>query len=232
MSSRIFDSLLALFFPETCPVCRTDIAGSGMPLCVRCLAGMPLIPYYPGAVNPAEDLFAAVPIVSKAASMFSYRAESPYAEIIKDIKYRRRPHIGQQLAELFAHDLAEKGFFDGIDCIVPVPLHYGKLQKRGYNQSLYIARGFSDATGIPVGELLKAPHPHATQTRQSPEERRRNVSGVFEAVERLDGKTVLLVDDVITTGATAEACCRCLADAGATAVVVASLGLARHRPLW
>ena len=232
MGMRFLDSLSALFFPETCPVCRTDIAGSGMPLCVRCLAGMPLIPYRSGEVNPAEDLFAAVPIVSKAAFMFSYRAESAYAEIIKDIKYRHRPQIGRRLAALFARELSENGFFDGIDCIVPVPLHRRKLQKRGYNQSLYIARGFSDATGIPVKELLIASLPHTTQTRHTSEERRQNVSGVFEAVERLDGKSVLLVDDVITTGATAEECCRCLSAAGAASVAVASLGLARHRPLW
>lgn len=177
-------------------------------------------------MQEVSDLFVGCKWVDSAVSFFRYNRQSKYSELIKDIKYRNCPELASCLAGKFAEELSRGGFFDGVDMIVPVPLHKSKLRRRGYNQSLFIAEGVSAVTGIKVVGALVAVRPHASQTSKSSEERRRNVAEVFEVVEDVAGKTVLLVDDVITTGATATVCCDVLGAACVGRVKVLSLAFA------
>ena len=118
--------------------------------------------------------------------------------------------MARELACTFAQSIAEDGFFEGIDAVIPVPLHRLKQMKRGYNQSRAIAEGIEKATGIPVADNLKCSRAHKSQTRLGMADRWLNTRDIFSvsAPEELEGKHVLIVDDVITTGSTLTACCR------------------------
>lgn len=167
--------------------------------------------------------------VEKAASMFYYYKGSPYVDIIHRAKYRQRPVILRKMARKYAVMLQDASFFDGIDVIVPVPLHLWKLIRRGYNQSEKIARGLSDVTGIPVAKGLVAYRGHGSQTSKGSFSRWVNTMDVYGVrdPERFSGKHVLVVDDVITTGATILACVRAIEESvKGVKVSVLSLGLA------
>jgi len=151
------------------------------------------------------------------------------SRLIFRLKYDGYTEVGFELGRIYGHNLASSGFTEGIDCLVPVPLHKRKERKRGFNQSLVIAEGISSSTGIPVstGYLVRKTST-ATQTVRSRIERWRNVEGIF-TVERADeiaGSHVLLVDDVITTGSTIDACCSALMAATDIKVSVVSLAVA------
>lgn len=187
---------------------------------------MPRVRREDGKCTEVDRLMLGSRLVDGAVSMFEYNRTSPYSGILKDVKYHNSPMIADALARQFGRELADEGFFDGIDIIVPVPLHSGKLAQRGYNQSLFIARGLSAITGIKTMEAIKAVKAHDTQTHRTTSERHDNVKGVFEARQSVAGKCVLVVDDVITTGATTIACCDALQAAGAQKAKVLSLAFA------
>ncbi|MDE6628310.1 MAG: ComF family protein [Muribaculaceae bacterium] len=204
--------LRRLFFPHTCRVCGRALVEGEELLCLHCLADMPRteMHLHPDADRQARLLTAAKAI--RLASMFYYINGNPYSALIRDAKYNGRPDIDRTLARVFASELLPCGFFDGIDLIIPVPMHFLKQARRGYNQAAAIAEGVSDVTGIPVGDNIVAEKPHRTQTRRSAGERRTiggDVYGVRHP-EELDGLHVLVVDDVLTTGATLLACCAAL----------------------
>ena len=164
-------------------------------------------------------------LVERAVSMFEYHRASPYAEILKDAKYRNSPRIVYDMARLFACELLSGGFFDGVDMVVPVPLHSSKLARRGYNQRAYIASGDAAATCIRM-EALAVFMRHSSLTLRRVAVRHANGTGVVVAMPEVGEKHVLLVDDVITTGSTVIACCDALQVAGAASARVLSLGFA------
>lgn len=137
--------------------------------------------------------------------MFVYDKDSEYSNILFHLKYWHHPKVGQWLAQIEAEELLKKGFFDGIDCIVPLPLTYWKEIHRGYNQCLHIAKGVRKATGLPI--LKKAVVRKVNRVKQAglgKYQRLRNAQGLFKVAdaESLRGKHILIIDDVITTGAT------------------------------
>ena len=138
----------------------------------------------------------------------SYR-ESPYVDIIHRAKYGGRPELIEKMARRYARELADTGFFDGIDAIAPVPLHRLKQWRRGYNQSRYIAAGICSIVPLPVVDNLEASRGHASQTSSGVFARWLNAGNVYDVrrPRELDGLHLLVVDDVITTGATLLACC-------------------------
>ncbi|MCM1504309.1 MAG: ComF family protein [Muribaculum sp.] len=130
--------------------------------------------------------------------------------MIHRAKYSGRPKLARQLGRRFAAQLADEGFFDGMDMMVPVPMHWLKLIRRGYNQSEEICRGVSEVVGLPVVRLLEATRGHRTQTMLGGLGRWENLRDVYRVcdgkVDDLSGKHLLLVDDVLTTGATLLSC--------------------------
>lgn len=222
----VLNAVWRLLFPDVCPVCGALLGAEEHGLCIACRFSMPRLELHDGRLEEADDRFSGCRAVDRAVAMFRYGRNSPYAEIVKDIKYRNRPQLARLLAREFAAELVGTGFFDGMDAIVPVPLHVSKLAKRGYNQSCYIARGIAGVTGLKIRHAVRAVRPHRSQTLMDAEARQANVAGVFSARRSIPGKNVIVVDDVVTTGATVMACCDELVRAGVRHIRVLSLCLA------
>lgn len=193
------------FAPRFCPVCKTRLLAHERSICLKCLYLLPR----PTSINDyqvIENLFRGKTLIDKSSSLFYYSRNSEFSTIIKYIKYGNQPTIGRELAKTFAAKLLSTGFFDGIDYIVPIPLHPLREAKRGYNQSEFIAEGISAITSIPVllalrTRLISPLHQTSKDLKARMAKAKRNKFILKPNID-LSGKHILLVDDVITTGAT------------------------------
>lgn len=216
--------------PRLCPVCGKALDSDEQWLCRKCLAALPRTHYEDVQFNTMEQLFAGKVPIERATAYFFYEKGAPYANILHDVKYRSTPRMGQWLTSRAVHDMEASRFFEGIDAVTAVPLHRSKLAKRGYNQSEYLAKGIADALGIPYVEILKAVRPHSTQTHKGALERWQNIQGNYalkKDADRLAGKHILLVDDVITTGSTLTVCATLLKTISEVKVSLFTLAAAR-----
>lgn len=170
---------------------------------------MPLTYFWTWSENPAEERFSGRVDLIHASSLFYYRDESPYKNLIHYFKYKGRKRLGAFLGELLGEKLFQSGIYDDVDIIIPVPLHPFKRWKRGYNQAEIIAREVGKVLRKPVCvSLLIRKRYTRSQTKKDALQREKNVSGAFviRSDYMLKGRHVLLVDDVLTTGATLGAC--------------------------
>lgn len=213
-----FSLLLDLFIPRECHICGDSLLKSEEFICEGCLRKLPATGYerywtnrkgVNTDLNPMEQRFAGQIPLERAIAPFFYTRDSALASLIHDFKYRGFSRLASHLGREGAQRLRDTGFFDSVDFIIPIPLHWRKKLKRGYNQAAMIAQGISDITGIPVSETLKAIKPHRTQTSLTAEQRIQNTRGIFKVLnpELLQGKTILMVDDICTTGATILSAC-------------------------
>lgn len=169
------------------------------------------------------------PEAIRATAYFHYYKNGKYSNLIHHLKYYEHPEVGTYLGRLAATEIKASGFFDGIDIIIPVPLSKKKQHQRGYNQCDYIARGISEATGIPLRtDCIERTIDTDTQTRKGRMERWKNAKGIFRVTtpSALKGKHILLVDDVATTGATLHACLSALLAASNIRISVFTLAKA------
>lgn len=202
---KLFSSLADVLLPRYCKVCSRRLSTGEQHLCAPCRLSLPVLPYDSSIMNPVEQVLLAEPRLVRAASYFRYDKESGYSRILYHMKYYGHPAIGSDLAFQAALELKAKGFFDGIDLIVPVPLSKRKQRMRGYNQCDFIARGLSLATGIPVNaEAVARKVSNRRQAGQGRYQRWTNAAGIFCVSDcaAVGGRHILLVDDVVTTGAT------------------------------
>lgn len=180
--------------------------------------------------NPmAQCLWGLVPIERAAALMF-FIPHTPEAALVYRLKYGGRPDIGEDIGRIMANVLLPSHFFDGIDALVPVPLSPKRMRQRGYNQSQMLAEGISDITHIPV--LTKAvgrKHFHESQTKLTRKERRQNVEHMFFLTDGtlLEGRHILLIDDVCTTGATLTACAEAIKNIKGVQISILTLGFTK-----
>jgi len=217
MRFQIFDDFLSLVFPKTCCLCQRSLFDFEDQLCKICISKLPITNYHLRPNN--NDLVVKMmgltrPHLVMAFLRFTKRGDSQ--KIMHQLKYRNRPAIGVELGRIYGNLLKQTGFQENWDQITPVPLHPLKKRRRGYNQSEQFALGLSEAMNIPVRLSLKRIQFTETQTRKSRMERIENVSNVFVLEENqiLEDQRVLLVDDVMTTGATLSTCANVLLDAG------------------
>ena len=194
-------------------MCGKYIGETEEVLCDECLCRLPRTEQAEIRQNETEAVLADEKRMERAAAFLFYEKDHPVRQLVHQMKYADRPDIGYRLGRLAALEFQYADFFNGIDVIVPMPLHPRRLRERGYNQSEYIARGISEITGIPVDTS------HVLRIRNTPQqalkegdERRENVKEAFavsHAVE-MRGKHILVVDDLITTGETMKACLKAM----------------------
>lgn len=220
--------LLAMIYPRCCEVCGAPLVMGEEILCTGCNYELPRCSIHTDTFNTIHRRLAGHVPLERAAGYFYYNKGARHTRLIHVAKYNGRPGVARFLARQFAREIIPDGFFKDIDIIVPVPMHWLKQMRRGYNQTHHIAAGLSDAVGIGVSYNLKAMRRHATQTRRNAYLRWLNSQSIYgvERGDELDGKHLLVVDDVITSGATMLACCEALhrAAPGAT-ISVLSLGV-------
>lgn len=209
------EDLLNIIYPAECHICGHPLSPGERFICNPCIEGLPRTGYHRDRNNPMVEKFAGLFPFEQATGHFFYSRDSSIAQLIQDMKYRKYPSIGNKLGEIAGRELFISGFFYDIDIIVPLPMHFYKKAKRGYNQTDRIVSGLSEATGIHVVDALKMTRMRKTQTTLSGLERIKNAESLF-AVKRnidLNGKGVLLVDDICTTGTTLGSAARCLTEA-------------------
>ena len=224
---NIWIDLWELFFPRCCVVCEERLARSEEFLCFKCLSSLPRSNTQIN--NEMEKgLWGKIP-VERAHSFLYYTKGGDVRKLLYELKYYRNPKIGHYLGRCMAEELVPTGFFDGIDYIIPVPLHKKKQETRGYNQSEQLAAGISSVVGCEVlDDVLIRVKQADTQTRKGHYERWINVKDVFDYVPSRDlsGKHILLLDDVFTTGATIVACADVLKQIPDLRISVLTLALA------
>lgn len=203
------DDFLSLLFPRVCYGCGNHLVRNEKVICTECQVLIPRTDYHLIPGNPVEQLFWGRCFIDKATAYSFYNRGSRIRKLIHALKYNGMQEIGSALGEILGSSLRASDFLNGIDLIVPVPLHPSKERKRGFNQALVISEGIASVTGLQICcDALVRDVKTQTQTRRSRYERWTNVEGIFLATKpgMLENKNILIIDDVITTGSTIESC--------------------------
>lgn len=216
-----------LIFPRLCCSCNQTLLKHENTVCTNCIVTLPKTNFHLDKENPVNKVFWGRVQIEMAASYYFFSKESRVQNLLHHLKYKGAKEVGSTVGKLYGYDLREAPLFKGLDFIVPVPLHKNKLKKRGYNQSEWIAKGLSESMNIPLKlDVLYRKVDSNTQTKKSRYKRWENVGDIFGVLDvDLKGKRVLLVDDVLTTGATIEACAQVLIEKGCK-IYVATLAYA------
>ena len=220
---------MMLFFPANCLVCGKRRNDRRAVLCFACERNIPK--WGPGNAgeDPVSQIFWGRLPVTAGTSLFRFEKGSAYQSLIHELKYRGNRNAGLYLGRLLGQQLYQS-IFRECDLLVPVPLHPRRLRMRGYNQSELIARGVSEIISIPVyPDLIRRKQYQSSQTSLSRTERFTNVENAFvlnRSSPDLHNKKILIIDDIVTTGATLEACSRLLLENFECSVYIATLSYA------
>ncbi|WP_273540679.1 phosphoribosyltransferase family protein [uncultured Prevotella sp.] len=224
--------LLDTFFPRACAVCGERLSVSEEILCGTCNLRLPRTGYVHSPYdNELVRLFWGLIPIEKGASLFFYKPHSDTSRLIYKLKYGHHPEIGEALGRLIADEFNVEQYFVGITAIVAVPLTKQRLRERGYNQSMEIARGISAVTGIPILEkALQRVTFHSSQTQKDHWQRNENVEKAFQLTDSssIAGQHILLIDDIITSGATLVSAAQELLKGDNVKLSVLSLGFAKN----
>lgn len=229
--SQLFYDILELLLPRHCLICGRKLSATETAFCMPCLLTNPFKPMFSDCKdNKLVKLFMGIIPIERAQSLFRYLPGNELCNVIYSLKYHNAPEVGEILGRKAANALKDKGFFDGIDLLIPVPLTKKRKRQRGYNQAEVICMGLSEVTGIPVmnDNLVRIVF-KGSQTKLSHFERMNNVRNNFAVIRPSDfaNKHVLIVDDIITTGSTVKSCGEIIASgADNVKISVLSIGLA------
>lgn len=229
MFSIWFEDSLGLIYPDQCAACGGKMMRQENVICTACLAEMPLTRYELDSENPVSQIFWGRIKIEGAISLFHFRKLSRFQHLLHQLKYKGRKDVGVELGRQLGYRIKPSLSRIDISLIVPVPLHPKRERKRGYNQAAMIAKGISEATGIPAREdIVRRNVATMTQTKKSRLERWDNVENIFSIndPDLIKNAHILLVDDVVTTGATLEACAHTLLQHDGTKVSIATLAQA------
>lgn len=231
MILQMLQRILNLIFPNLCIMCYGKSPEEGQHFCVECLINMPYTNHFKVKENHAAQKFWGRFDYQNVASLINFYSYSDVRWMIHRLKYEGRKDIGYTLGLMAGKRMLVSPFFKDIDIIVPIPLHNEKRSKRGYNQAAHFGRGISEVTGVPMRENVIRKHIYTkSQTKMTRMERIRNVFDSFQLVDKngIQGRHILIVDDVLTTGATIEACVRKLMEADHVKISIMTACLARH----
>ena len=207
--ATIWNDFSHLFFPHVCAGCGTDNIGPHTPLCIHCINRLPLTNFHLHANNPIEKYFWGRIPVTAVTSLCHFTAGSLIQHLLHQLKYRGNKEAGFFLGRMMGLSLNAAERFRAIDMLVPLPLFAARQKKRGYNQSAVLCNGIAAVTQLPVNtQSVTRVSATETQTHKNRIERWMNMEGKFEISDpaSIAGRHLLLVDDVVTTGATLEAC--------------------------
>ena len=229
-SSDLLRDFVALLYPNLCLACNEKAPIANEIFCVRCYYKLPYTNFKDHSDNLITDRFWGRIEVEAVFAMLYFTKGGIAQRIIHNLKYKGQKRVGIHLGEMYGRILKQKTLHQDLDLIVPVPLHYSKERKRGFNQSKMFATGLSKELDIPVlGNALFRKSNLSSQTIKSRMERLENVLDSFEVAlaDQLKGKNILLVDDVITTGATLEACAIKILAIPDTKLSIATIAIAK-----
>lgn len=210
----VWTSLVDLFYPPVCEVCGESLVRSEQYLCTACLADFPFADEDYDTGKSVLEQFEEECRPEKLYSLFYYNKYGHYKQLIYLVKYQSYRRLGVYLGRMLGERIAATC---RADCIVPVPLHKKRERERGFNQSLEIAKGVRDVLNIEIfDDVVFRVQNNVSQTGKNASERLKNVENIFELrnSRKINGRHILLLDDVITTGATISSCLRVLAEAG------------------
>ncbi len=227
--SYALSGLSRLFYPSLCACCDTELAGTEKVLCLGCTLQLPRTAYHHIMENRSfQNFMGRIPII-RATSFVYFSKQGMVQHLLHRFKYKGRKEIGNYLGRLLAEELKKSNWLDTIDYIIPVPLHRTKMYKRGFNQAQSFAEGIAAVSGIPVlTQAITRNRPTETQTRKTRAARIENVRNIFslKQPDKVGNKHILLVDDILTTGATLESCALALQQATRVRISIATLALA------
>jgi|JI8StandDraft_2_1071088.scaffolds.fasta_scaffold01710_11 ComF family protein len=228
---KLIQDFFSLIFPDNCYSCQGVLLQGEQKICTSCRGNLPFTNYH--KLNPSNNLvtqkfFGKIPILY-GLSFLQFTKDGKVQRLLHHIKYKNEPELAEMLGNWYGTELFESSLAQSFDIIVPVPLHPKKLKIRGYNQSDYFGRGLSKGlhTSYQDNILVRNTH-NATQTKKSRYQRWQNVNTIFSVSDALDikNKSILIVDDVVTTGATLEACANTLLEAQVQSISVATIAVA------
>lgn len=225
------EALLGLFYPKLCEACSETLSADESIICLSCQYALPKTHFHTMEQNMVERLFWGRADVEFAGSFLFFDKGSNTQTLLHHLKYNHKPQIGEKLGQLYGVVLKDAEKIKSIDAIIPVPLHASRQLQRGYNQSEVFADGLSKMLEVPVfTDVLLRTKKTESQTKKSKYVRWINVHEAFilELAEKIENKHILLVDDVITTGATLESCVHTLQLAKNVRVSIATIAFATH----
>ena len=218
-----------LCFPDYCLTCQVPLVKGEALICTACLYALPQTTHHQEPDNVVAQRLAGRLPLRYAMALYKFRKSGKVQCLLHHLKYKHKPALGMVLGRRYGVLLKESHLRIAFDLVVPVPLHSSKLRKRGYNQSDFFAKGLAEILNIPwSNQYLKRTKKAATQTKKSKLGRLKSVQNAFcvTDVKELYNQHILLVDDVITTGATLEACGLVLLAAGIKELSVATIAVA------
>lgn len=205
-----FLDLFELIYPNICVTCQRKLLKGEDVICITCDSELPLTEYWRDTENPVSKRLWGRVEIQGAASFLEFRKGGKVQRLVHQLKYKGRQDIGTYLGRSLAFYLSQKdSVIKDVDLVVPVPLHWKKMKQRGYNQSTPFAKAIAEYLKVPFSETaLERQYENVSQTRKKRYDRWGNVEGIFSVADepQLMNKHILVVDDVFTTGATAEAC--------------------------
>ncbi|MBI3501298.1 MAG: ComF family protein [Bacteroidetes bacterium] len=222
----MLNDFLSLIFPKVCAACGKSLFKTEESICTYCLYHLPKTNFHLYTDNPVVKLFWGRTTIYSASSLYSFSKGSKVQHLIHQLKYRGKKEIGNTLGKYYGKELKMAPMFSSANVVIPVPLHPKKFKKRGYNQSETFAQGIAESMSAESsGEILIRTYASETQTKKSRFARWKNVEEIFKVIfpEKIRGKHVLLVDDVVTTGATLEACANKILEVPDTKVSIATI---------
>jgi len=203
------DDFISLIYPRNCVTCGAQLLKEEKQLCISCIADLPFTNFMDMVDNPVKKLFAGRIDIHHASAWLNFEKSNKTQSIMHSLKYRKNPDIGYYFGRMMGRELKNSVLFSGLQAVIPVPIHKSKLRQRGYNQCAYIARGLAEEMEIEIlTNVLIRNLKTSSQTKKKRYARWENVQSVFRVKKGslIDIDHVLLVDDVITTGSTIEAC--------------------------
>ena len=220
---------VSLLFPNRCCACETQLKKGEQTICLACSVDLPLTGFHLHKDNPVAKRFWGRVDITHATALYYFTKGGKVQHLVHQLKYKDRTDVGTLLGNKLGQELLKWPDHTDIDMVVPVPLHPKKKHLRGYNQSDFLAQGIADTMDIDFEPDLLERNTHTdSQTKKSREERWLNVKDVFgvKEVDKVVGRHILLVDDVMTTGATLEACASKLLELPNTKVSIATIAMA------